>query len=223
MKRIEGSMQRIRAYATAAHFGPTLLVTSIAILLAVLLGTVAEALLVGLGVLLGQLIIGWSNDLYDYQDDLKHHRTNKPLVSGSISVMELTRATYVTTPIAVLANLFGPLGFKGGSVYLLGVGCGISYNFYFKFSLFSPLPYAIACAALPASVFYGLEQTPPPWILISGSLLGVTFHFLNVLKDLSEDQESNIGGLPQRFGRKYSLVIVSLLLIFVGATVIFAL
>jgi len=28
----------------------------------------------------------------------------------------------------------------------------------------------------------------------------VGFHFLNVLKDLKQDKESNIGGLPQRVG-----------------------
>jgi len=31
-------------------------------------------------------------------------------------------------------------------------------------------------------------------------LLGVGFHFLNVLKDIKQDKESNIGGLPQRVG-----------------------
>jgi 4-hydroxybenzoate polyprenyltransferase len=213
-------MMKFRAYANAAHFGPTMIVTSIAFILALVLGPVTTALGIALTVFLGQLIIGWSNDIYDYQDDLKHHRTNKPLVAGAIAVPELTRATFIFTPIAIIANLFGPLGIKGGSVYLLGVGCGIAYNFYFKFSLLSPLPYAIACAALPACVFYGLERTPPLWILVTGSLLGVAFHLLNVLKDLSQDRESNIGGLPQRMGKKYSLFAVFFLLTLILFTVI---
>ncbi len=213
-------MKKLRAYATAAHFGPTMIVTSIAFILALVLGPLTTALLIALTVFLGQLIIGWSNDIYDYQDDLKHHRTNKPLVAGTITVPELTRATFIFTPVAIIANLIGPLGLKGGSVYLLGVGCGIAYNFYFKFALLSPLPYAFACAALPACVFYGLERTPPLWILATGSLLGVAFHFLNVLKDLSQDRESNIGGLPQRMGRKYSLFTVFFLPILIFFTVI---
>lgn len=213
-------MKKLRAYATAAHFGPTMIVTSIAFILALVLGPLTTALPIALTVFLGQLIIGWSNDIYDYQDDLKHHRTNKPLVAGTITVAELTRATFIFIPIAIIANLIGPLGLKGGSVYLLGVGCGIAYNFHFKFSLLSPLPYAIACAALPACVFYGLERTPPLWILTTGSLLGVAFHFLNVLKDLSQDRESNIGGLPQRMGKKYSLFTVFFLLILILFTVI---
>ena len=213
-------MKKLRAYATAAHFGPTMIVTSIAFIIALFLGPLTTALPIALTVFLGQLIIGWSNDIYDYQDDLKHHRTNKPLVAGTIAVAELTRATFIFIPIAIIANLIGPLGLKGGSVYLLGVGCGIAYNFHFKFSLLSPLPYAIACAALPACVFYGLERTPPLWILTTGSLLGVAFHFLNVLKDLSQDRESNIGGLPQRMGKRYSLFTVFFLLILIFFTVI---
>jgi 1,4-dihydroxy-2-naphthoate octaprenyltransferase len=33
-----------------------------------------------------------------------------------------------------------------------------------------------------------------------------------VLKDLSQDQESKIGGLPQRLGKRKSLVVVAVLL-----------
>ena len=211
-------MKKIRAYATAAHFGPTMIVTTIALTIALVLGSTAEALGIAFTVFLGQLIIGWSNDIYDYQDDLKHQRGNKPLVAGTITVLELKRLTFIFIPIAIAANLLGPLSLKGGSVYLLGVGCGIAYNFYFKFSVLSPLPYAIACAALPASVFYGVDRTPPLWILLTGSLLGVAFHFLNVLKDLSQDRDSNIGGLPQRLGRTKSLMAVVILLILVAAT-----
>jgi len=214
-------MKKIPAYAAAAHFGPTMIVTTIAFVLALFLGPYTTALGIALTVFLGQLIIGWSNDIYDFHDDLKHHRTKKPLVAGSITVTELTRTTYIFIPIAIIANLIGPLGLTGGSVYILGVGCGIAYNFYFKFSLLSPLPYAIACAALPASVFYGLERTPPLWILATGSLLGVAFHFLNVLKDLSQDRESAIGGLPQRMGKRNSLSAVITLLILAIASAIF--
>ena len=214
-------MKKIRAYATAAHFGPTMIVTTIAFVLALALGPFTTALGIALTVFLGQLIIVWSNDIYDYQDDLKHHRTNKPLVAGSITITALTRTAFIFIPIAIIANLIGPLGLKGGTVYLLGVGCGIAYNFYFKFSPLSPLPYAIACAALPASVFYGLARTPPFWILATGSFLGVAFHFLNVLKDLSQDQESAIGGLPQRMGKRKSLGAVITLLILAIASAIF--
>ena len=208
-------MKSLKAYAIAAHFGPTMLITTISFLLAARLWWEGPAYLIAFTVFLGQLLIGWSNDIYDYQDDLKHNRINKPLVSGQLQIEDLKKATFILLPIALLANLLGPLGLKGGAVYLLGVGCGIAYNFYFKFRITSPLVYFIALAALPASIFYAVDRNPPLWVLASSSLLGVAFHFANVLKDLSADRDSNIGGLPQRLGKKASLVIITILLIFV--------
>ena len=207
---------KTKALAKAAHFGPTMLITTISFTLATLLSQISTALGIAFTVFLGQLIIGWSNDIYDYQDDLKHNRQNKPLVNGQLTVSSLTRITFLLLPIAIIANLIGPLGIKGGAVYLLGVGCGIAYNFYFKFSPLSPLPYFIALAALPASVFYAVDTEPPLWVLATSSLLGVAFHFANVLKDLNADRQSSIGGLPQRAGKKVSIGIIALLLVIVA-------
>jgi 4-hydroxybenzoate polyprenyltransferase len=208
-------MKSLKAYAIAAHFGPTMLITIISFLLAARLWWEGPAYLIAFTVFLGQLLIGWSNDIYDYQDDLKHNRVNKPLVSGQLQIEDLKKATFILLPIALLANLLGPLGLKGGAVYLLGVGCGIAYNFYFKFRITSALAYLIALAALPASIFYAVDRNPPLWVLATSSLLGVAFHFANVLKDLSADRDSNIGGLPQRLGRRASLVIIAILLVIV--------
>ena len=204
---------KLRAYLKAAHFGPTMIVTTIAFLLAVKLGWVGPAFVIAFTVFLGQLLVGWSNELYDFDDDVKHNRINKPLVAGTISAQQLRRATFILIPFTVIANLLGPLGIKGGSVYLLGVGCGIAYNFYFKFSKLSPLPYAIACAALPASIFYAMNRTPPIWLLAVGSMLGMAFHFANVLKDLPQDVESQIKGLPQQVGKGASISIALVLLV----------
>jgi 4-hydroxybenzoate polyprenyltransferase len=211
---------KIRPYLKAAHFGPTMLITAISFVFGTQLWWEGPAYVIAFTVFLGQLIIGWSNDLYDYQDDLKHNRTNKPLVAGTITPENLRKTTFIFIPIAVIANLIGPLGLKGGSVYLLGVGCGIAYNFYFKFSPLSPLPYAIALAALPASVYFAVNRTPPLWVLAAGSLLGVGFHFLNVLKDIEKDQSSSIKGLPQIVGKKASAVIALVLIVIAIVVVI---
>ena len=211
---------KIRPYLKAAHFGPTMLITTISFVFGTQLWWEGPAYVIAFTVFLGQLIIGWSNDLYDYQDDLKHNRTNKPLVAGTITPENLRKTTFIFIPIAVIANLIGPLGLKGGSVYLLGVGCGIAYNFYFKFSPLSPLPYAIALAALPASVYFAVNRTPPLWVLAAGSLLGVGFHFLNVLKDIEKDQSSSIKGLPQIVGKRASAAIALVLIVIAIVVVI---
>ncbi|MFM9015762.1 MAG: UbiA family prenyltransferase [Candidatus Nanopelagicus sp.] len=202
----------------ATHIGPTSAVTLISFLLASSLWWEGPAFIIAFSVFLGQLLVGFTNDLYDYPDDLKHNRNDKPLVSGEITTAQLKSAIKIVTPLAILVNLFGPLGIKGGLIYLLGVGLGISYNFYFKFTLLSPLPYALAFAALVAAIVVATDRTPPLWLLISAACLGVAAHFANVIKDINEDLKSEIIGLPQKIGKKASRVVIGILLI--GTTIL---
>jgi len=201
------------ALLNACHLGPTLTVTITSFLLATNLWWEGPAYIIAFGVFLGQLLVGFTNDLNDYQDDLKHNRLNKPLVTGRITEKQLRTAIKIVAPLAVVVNVFGPLGIKGGLIYLFGVGMGISYNLYFKSTLLSPLPYAIAFAALVACIVVATDRNPPLWLMAAASLLGVAAHFANVLKDLDQDLTSGIKGFPQRLGKKYSRVIVSTLLI----------
>jgi 4-hydroxybenzoate polyprenyltransferase len=211
-------MKVIFGLLKASHFGPTMAVTLISALLATNLWWEGPAFVIAFGIFLGQLLVGWSNDLNDYPDDLKHNRTVKPLVSGEITSKQLLRAIKICAPFALIFNLFGPLGIKGGLLYLFGVGMGVAYNFYFKSTLFSPLPYALAFAALVSSIVISTDRTPPIWLITCGGLLGVAAHFANVLKDIDQDLESKIQGLPQRLGKRASRIICASLLI--GTTLI---
>jgi len=105
---------------------------------------------------------------------------------------------------------------------MFGIACGVAYNLYFKFNIFSPLPYALAFAALPSSIVIAQEQTPPVWMWLGGALFGVAAHFVNVLKDIDQDQISGIGGLPQRLGMRKS-IISAVVLIALGVIVLIAL
>ncbi len=213
-------MKKLRGLLKASHFGPTLLVTAISFGFATYYWWEGPAFVIAFGVFTGQLVVGWSNDLYDYQDDLRHDRQNKPLVAQSISKETLQRWLRFMVPFSFIANLLGPLGIKGGLVYMLGIACGVAYNFYFKFSPLSPLPYAIAFAALPSSIAISKEITPPTWMWLGGALFGMAAHFVNVIKDMKEDQVSEIRGLPQRLGTKYS-IFAALILILLGLAIIF--
>ena len=206
----------------ASHFGPTLIVTAISFGFANYYWWEGPAYVIAFGVFTGQLVVGWSNDLYDYVDDLSHQRMNKPLVSGLITEEFLAKAIKVMLPFSFVANLLGPLGLKGGLVYMLGIACGIAYNFYFKFNWLSPLPYAIAFAALPSSVAISKDITPPLWMWLGGALLGMAAHFVNVLKDMKADQKSGIRGLPQILGTKKSIAAALLLAIFGFTLLIFS-
>jgi 4-hydroxybenzoate polyprenyltransferase len=210
---------KLRGLLTASHFGPTLLVTAISFGFANHYWWEGPAYVIAFGVFTGQLVVGWSNDLYDYQDDLSHQRMNKPLVSSLITEEFLRKWLRIMLPFSFVANLLGPLGIKGGLVYMLGIACGVGYNFYFKFSWLSPLPYAIAFAALPSSVAISKDITPPLWMWLGGALFGMAAHFINVLKDMKADQKSGIRGLPQRLGSLNS-IIAAVALIALGVAVL---
>ena len=211
--------RRIIGLLRASHFGPNLLVTFISLFFALLYWWEGPAIVIAIGVFCGQLVVGWSNDVIDYKDDLLHNRQKKPLVSGQISLGLLQNSLRVMTPLAIVINLFGPLGFVGGGLSVLAIGLAVAYNFYFKFTIFSWLPYAIAFGALPSCMALSKGQAPELWMWLGGALLGTAAHFLNVIKDMGEDRVSGIKGLPQRLGTKASFV-TAIALIALAAVVI---
>jgi 4-hydroxybenzoate polyprenyltransferase len=205
-------VNKVKGLLKAAHFGPTLIVTTISFAVATFYWWEGPAYVIAFGVFTGQLVVGWSNDLYDFEDDLKHQRSKKPLVSGLITKKYLQKWLRFMVPFSFVANLLGPLGIKGGLLYMLGIACGVAYNFYFKFSILSPLPYAIAFAALPTSVAISKDINPPMWMIFGGALFGMAAHFINVIKDMDQDQASGIKGLPQRLGKTKSIAAAAVLI-----------
>ena len=213
-------MGKLRGLLKASHFGPTLIVTAISWFFAAHYWWEGPAYVIAFGVFTGQLVVGWSNDLYDYKDDLMHNRQNKPLISGVISQSYLKRWLTFMVPFSFVANLLGPLGLKGGLVYMFGISMGVAYNFYFKFNIFSWFPYALAFAALPSCIAISKEITPPVWMWLGGALLGSAAHFINVIKDMDQDRASGIGGAPQRIGKRNSIVVAALLIALGLATLV---
>lgn len=204
-------MRKVRGLLKASHFIPSLIVSSIAFVFGVHYWWEGPAYVIAFTVFTGQLVVGWSNDLYDFADDQKHQRINKPLVSGVITEKYLRSWLIFMVPFSFLANIFGPLGFKGGLLYWLGVGFGVAYNFYFKFNFLSPVPFAVAFAILPSCIAISKDVTPPLWMWLGGALFGSAAHFINVLKDLDQDRASDIKGMPQVVGKKASIAIATLL------------
>jgi len=204
-------MTRLKGLRLASHFGPTLIVTAIGFSFSYYYCGLYDSIFIAFGIFTGQLVVGWSNDLYDLKDDLRHNRLNKPLVSGLITESYLRKWLVFMLPFSFAANLYGPLGVSGGLVYMFGIGWGVAYNYYFKFSLLSPLPYAFAFAALPSCVVISKGLTPPLWMWAGGSLFGMAAHFINVLKDMKQDHESGIKGLPQRLGKNGSIALAAVL------------
>ncbi len=200
-----------------SHFGPSLMVTLAGYLMAQSTGSVGSALGIALTIFTGQLCIGWTNDLVDLESDRLQGRKNKPLANGIISVRTVIIATGISLTSCILLSLLGPFGLRGGSLHLLGVSCGIAYNFYFKKSILSPLPYIVAFGAFPSAIALSKNHPVPIWLMALGALFGIAAHFANVVKDMNQDQLAGLRGLPQRLGTRTSLLVAGTALLIISA------
>ena len=159
---------------------------------------------IAIAILAGQCVVGWTNDLIDYPRDKAADRLKKPLVQGVVTLKQLQIGIVIALIAAILLSFLGPLGVKGGFLHLLGIGSATAYNFGVKATWFSPLPYAISFGAMPWAIYSAVGKHPPIWLFIDFMLISVSFHFLNVIKDLEWDRTQLVLGLPQRVGKKWS-------------------
>jgi 4-hydroxybenzoate polyprenyltransferase len=206
----------------AAHFGPTVAVTSVVALLAA--GSALPLLngvLVTFAVFAGQLTIGWGNDLLDRERDRASGRTDKPLASGDLSARLVRSSLVVAGAMCVLLSF--SVGWRSALVHLfLGVASGHAYNLWLKSTVMSWLPYAVAFGTLPAVVTLAGPSPywPPAWLMASAAALGVGAHFLNTLPDFEDDAATGVQGLPHRIGRSGSRVSATLLLLGASAAAV---
>lgn len=199
----------------AAHFGPSVAVTAIVALLALALDLSAyQGVVVTAAAFTGQLTIGWGNDLLDADRDREVGRHDKPLVSGELAPSLVLRCLVVAAVGCVLLSFLA--GWRSGMTHLaLGVASGHLYNLYFKATLWSWLPYAVAFGALPAvvSLAGSPSQWPPTWMVGTAAMLGVAAHFLNTLPDFDDDAATGVRGLPHRMGAVRSRLTATALLV----------
>lgn len=202
-------LKTTKALLKASHFIPTMLVTSISFLLSLTQFSAQQAAQIALAIFAGQLVVGWSNDLIDYPLDLAASRTHKPLVVNQITPNFLKLTIYIALFAALILSLLSPLAVIGTLIHFLGILSATLYNLKLKATIYSPLPYIFSFTALPWAIFLAAGNTPPLWLYLGFALFATAFHFLNVLKDLTWDLSQNVLGLPQRLGRKNSILIAT--------------
>jgi 4-hydroxybenzoate polyprenyltransferase len=207
-------------FLRAAHFGPTVIVTTASFLLSLSQYSIIDSLRVAIAIFAGQLVVGWSNDFIDAPLDIAAQRTKKPIVSKEINPEQLKGSIVFALVAAVLLSLFSPLGLTGTLIHFLGILSATIYNFKLKPTILSPLPFIVSFGALPWAVYLPAGNQPPLWLFIDFMLIAVAFHFFNVLKDFQWDINQGVLGLPQRLGRNSSLIIsisliVSAVLVFI--------
>ena len=194
-------------FLRAAHFGPTVIVTTASFLLSLSQYSIIDSLRVAIAIFAGQLVVGWSNDFIDAPLDIAAHRTKKPIVSKEINPEQLKKSILVALFVALILSLFSPLGLTGTLIHFLGILSATFYNLKLKSTIISPLPYIVSFGALPWAIYLPVGNQPPLWLFIDFMLIAVAFHFFNVLKDFQWDINQGVLGLPQRLGRNVSLFI----------------
>ena len=204
---LNSALARGYVFLRAAHFGPTVIVTTASFLLSLSQYSIIDSLRVTIAIFAGQLVVGWSNDFIDAPLDIAAQRTKKPIVSKEINPEQLKKSILVALLAALLLSLFSPLGITGTLIHFLGILSATFYNFKLKPTILSPIPYIVSFGALPWAIYLPAGNHPPLWLYLDFMLIAVAFHFFNVLKDFQWDINQGVLGLPQRLGRNASLVI----------------
>ncbi|WP_346621508.1 UbiA family prenyltransferase [Blastococcus montanus] len=202
-----------RALALSTHPGPTVAVTTVATLLALVADVPAgRTALLCAAVLAGQASIGWSNDWLDAERDRAVARSDKPVVQGAVTPAGLRRAALLAAATAVVLSLL--LGIVPGLLLLLLVASGWAYNAGLKRTVWSGAGYVVGFGALPAGVVTAAPGDPavPWWLVAAGAMLGGAAHLANVAPDLEDDLATGVRGLPHRLGPRLSAATSALLL-----------
>lgn len=193
----------------ASHPVPTFAVTILTLLLAVAFDVpINHTIALVVAVFFNQIAIGLSNDIIDVARDRRAGRTDKPLVTGVMSLstawVVVVGSSVLSLALSVLVNLWVGVW---QAVFLFS---GFAYNAGMKATALSALPYATGFAALPTLVSLGTEPPSWPgwWVMFVGASLGVAAHFANVLPDGDSDRAEGIRGLPQRLPAAVSAVVL---------------
>ena len=202
---------KVMGLLKASHFGPTLLVVAITCILSLTQFSIRDSIFIAFAILLGQFVVGWSNDLIDFPRDKAAGRIKKPLVAGTITEEALRISLGIALPSALIVSLLSPLGVSGTAIHFIGLLSATAYNFKLKSTLLSVVPYIVSFGALPWAIYVAAGNTPPTWIVLGFILFASAFHFFNVIKDLEADIDQKVMGLPQVLGRKKSIAIAALL------------
>ena len=202
---------KVMGLLKASHFGPTLLVVAITCILSLTQFSIRDSIFIAFAILLGQFVVGWSNDLIDFPRDKAAGRIRKPLVAGTVTEATLKISLGIALPSALIVSLLSPLGVSGTAIHFIGLLSATAYNFKLKSTLLSVVPFMVSFGALPWAIYVAAGTTPPTWIVLGFILFASAFHFLNVIKDLEADIDQKVMGLPQVLGRKKSIAIAVLL------------
>ncbi len=165
-----------------------------------------EAGVVLMTVLVGQVILGWHNDIVDRERDAAHHTPGKPIADGRLDPGAAWYAIIVAA--LVLVPLSITTGITAGGIYLVSVCVGMLGNVVLRTGFFSWVTWAVSFGMLPAYLSYGgwggqaVGDPPETAITILAGLLGIGIHFTRAVWGLVADHEDGWTYLPLKLGLK---------------------
>ncbi|GAA2309276.1 hypothetical protein GCM10009853_078410 [Glycomyces scopariae] len=204
----------LKALVQASHPLPALAVTLVTAGLAASTGrSVPGIIAIAVAILLGQLSVGWLNDLVDAPRDAEAGRPGKPLASGELHPAIASAAVALAAPAAVLLTLVS--GFPAMLAHLAALVSAWAYDLGVKGTAFSVAPFAVSFGLLPAIVSLGEPGSPwpPLWLTAAAAALGSGAHFVNVLPDLADDAATGVRGLPHRLGANTTRLLAAALVL----------
>lgn len=147
----------------------------------------------------GQLAIGAVNELVDADLDAVA-KPGKPIPSGLVSHHGARVVAILGT--GLMAILGATLGLAAFALCALGTGTGIAYNFWFKRTIWSWVPYLVALPLLPIWVWTTLGTVQPGMFAIYpiGAAAVIAVQIAQSLPDLEADAGSDVRTLAVALG-----------------------
>ncbi|HZP15457.1 MAG TPA: UbiA family prenyltransferase [Nocardioides sp.] len=178
----------------------------------------SEAAWIFATVLVGQLVIGWHNDLTDEPDDARHARSEKPLVSGAVSARTLWIALSIGG--VALIPLATAVGTQAGLFYIGSVLVAMTGNVVLRTG---PLSFVFWAGSSALLAFYlshsgsgrHASGRPPQWEMVACfALIGIGIHVALALWGLVADAADGWTYLPLRLGRRFGATQTMAMVIF---------
>jgi 4-hydroxybenzoate polyprenyltransferase len=186
------------------HPFPSVLLAGVVFALALIAGgrgEVGTAVELAAGMLCFQFAIGLINDVVDAEADATA-KPWKPVASGAFPRRAAAVLGAGLAGLGLAVTL--PLGATAWYIGLGGLLCGLSYDLWFKRTVLSWLPYAVALPLVPAWAYTAVGEWDGLlwWAFPIGALFGLSLYLANTAPDIEADLEAGVEGAAHGLGSR---------------------
>ena len=148
-----------------------------------------------------QIFTGATNDLADRDRDRAAGRFGKPLVAGRLSPEAALWVASGGLALQLAASLW--LGVGALALGLVAASSAAAYNLFLSRTPYSFIPYLVSFSVLPVWIAAGVGLEPGRVLAAVplATLLAVSAHLANVLRDFEVDAATGSRSLAQVLGR----------------------